>query len=518
MNNLLTLLKVQFLSLFGINKTVHKRKGKATGIAGFLSVGAIFVVAIIAIAYIYSKIYAEMYLALGRTEDFLPTVFALVGVICLIFSFYTSSNNLYGGKDFDLLSAMPIKTHIIVLSKLAFMYLADLIFAILILIPAVFVQFEMLGAVATLNIVRLFMMAIFLPVFPMVISIILGALISLISTGFKRKSLVQSLLYAVVFLSIYGVSLIDTDLIDALAPIKKMYFLFPLLEKGVLSFGYTAIFCGVSAVIFAVAFLVVCKTYNPLNTKLKSVKRTKNFTLGTYKQKSQFKVLLKKEFKLLFSAPIYAMNTLLGSVFVLIGGIAFTVMALDAGSLEVALVFAVIMQVLFAFSLMISPTTAVSLSVEGNTFYLMRTMPISIKKLLNVKLFVNLLVGAIPAIISATAFAFSLKGASITFIVFGILNSVLYSVLGGNLGLLFNLLFPMMKWDNISKAVKQSFSVFFTVLIGMVIAGGVFCLLFFAKIEIEISLLIIFAVLLFLSILTYCLIMKKGEGLIIKKT
>ena len=518
MNNLLSLLKVQFLSLFGINKRAHKKNGKAVGIAGFLGVALLFVVLIVAIAYVYAKMFAETYLVLGKQKEFLTSIFALINIICLIFSFYTSSSNLYGGKDFDLLNAMPIKTHIIVLSKLVFMYVADLIFAILILVPSVFVQFEMLGGIATLSLVRLFIMAVFLPVFPMIISIILGAIISLISTGFKRKALVQSLLYGFVFLSVYGLSLINTDLMDALAPIRKMYLLFPLVANGILSFKFTALFCVISIVVFAVAVFVVCKTYNILNTKLKSVKRTKNFKLGTYNQTSQFKVLLKKEFKLLFSAPIYAMNTLLGSVFVLIGGVAFTVMSFNAGKIEASITFAIIMQALFAFSLMISPTTAVSISVEGNTFYLMRTMPVSTKRLLNVKLLVNIIVGAVPALISSIVFAFSLNGASIWFILLGILNSVLYSVLGGNLGLLFNLLFPMMKWDNITKAVKQSFSTFFTVLIGMLMAGGVFALLFFANLDIEIAFFIIFALLFTLSVLTYCLIMKKGEGWIIKKT
>ncbi len=519
MNNLFTLLRVQFLSLFGINKMVHKKKkGMSVGFLGLSGVAIFFVVLISAIAYIYAKMFAEVYLVLGKPKEFLISIFALINVVCLIFSFYTSSSNLYGGKDFDLLNAMPIKTHVIILSKLVFMYIADLIFAVLILVPSIFVQFDMLGGIGNNELIRLGIMSLFMPVFPMVISIVLGALVALISTNFKKKSLVQSLLYAVVFLSIYGVSLIDTDLMDTLAPIKKMYLLFPLVEKGALSYAYTALFCGVSALVFGLVFFVVSKTYNALNTKLKSVKRSKTFTLGVYQRKSQLKVLLKKEFSLLFSAPIYAMNTLLGTVFVLIGGVVFTIISFNAGMVEVGITFAIIMQALFAFALMISPTTAVSISVEGNTFYLMRTMPISTKKLLNVKLLVNFLVGAVPALISAIAFAISLNGVSVWFILLGILNSALYSILGGNLGLLFNLLFPMMKWDNITKAVKQSFSVFFTVLIGMLMAGGVFCLLFFATLEKEISLLIIFVVLAFLSALTYYLIMKNGEKLIIKKT
>ena len=518
MNSFLPLLKVQFLSLFGINKVAQRQKNKLFGVRGVLGVALIFAVVICAIAYFYTKMFAEAYLLLGKTQEFLPAVFALVCIICLVVSFYSSSSNLYGGKDFDLLGAMPIKTHTIVLSKIVFMYLADLVFGILIIVPAVFVHFELLGVVATIDLVRLGIMTLFLPIFPIIISLALGALVSFISTKFKRKSLVQSLLYSIVFLGCYALSLIDSNLVDSLAPFKKMYFLFPLVLNGMFSFKFTALFCGASALMFIVAFFVVEKTYNSLNTKLKAVKRTKNFKLGIYQQKSQFKVLLKKEFKLLFSAPIYAMNTLMGSLMVIVGSIALMIIALQTGSLEMTIMYAIIMQALFAFSLMISPTTAVSISVEGNTFYLMRTMPVSMKRLLNTKLFVNLLVGAIPAFIGSVVFSFALKGASVWFILLCILNSTLYSVLGGNLGLLFNLLFPMMKWDNITKPVKQSISLVLTVLLGMAIAGGVFCLLFFVNLKLEILLLLIFILLLLLSTFTYCLIMRNGEKLIIKKT
>ena len=155
MNKLLSLLKVQFLSLFGINKIAHKKKGKAGGYAGFLGTALLLCALVVGIAYLYAKMFAETYLVLGKQKEFLPSIFALIAIACLVFSFYTSSSNLYAGKDFDLLGAMPIKTHIVVLSKLVFMYLADLIFAILILIPSVVVQFTILGAVAKVQVLRL---------------------------------------------------------------------------------------------------------------------------------------------------------------------------------------------------------------------------------------------------------------------------------------------------------------------------------------------------------------------------
>ncbi len=515
MNNLLLLIKIQFLSLFGINKIANKKKGKNASTIGILGVGLIFVAIIVAIGYIYAKMFAEAYVMMGKTQEFLPTIFATVSVICLVFSFYSASGNVYGAKDYDLLSAMPIKKHTVVLSKLIFMYVADLIFAILVLVPTIFVHFEIIGKVASLNLLRLFLMTLALPVYPMLVSVFLGVIVSYISSKFRRKSLAQSLIYTFLFIGIYAVSIIGTDLEDSLGAIRNMFIVYPWVQKGIASYSYTLLFVGVGIALLTLLIVFVSYTFDKLNTLLKSTKRAKNYKFKALKTNSQFKALVKKEFKLLFSAPIYAMNTLIGSLITVVGTVVLTVMAFDSSVL--AILFAIILQSLFAFALMISPTTAVSINVEGSCFYIMRTTPVPTKTMLNAKLFVNFIVAVIPAFVSGLIFSFSLWSEPLLAI-FTILSAPLYAILGGNLGLLFNLLFPYMKWDNITKAVKQGVSVLFTILCGMVIAGGVFAFLYFVNLDIQLKFAIIFAFLSAMSVVSYLLIKKYGEKLIIKKT
>ena len=517
MSKLFPLLKVQFLSLFGINKIANKKKGKSAGLLLITAVAMLFCGLIFGIAYIYGYGFAEMYLMMGQTKLFLPSMFALANVVCLVFSFYSVSGNIYLSKDHDLLSAMPIKTRIIVLSKLIFSYLADLIFVILILIPSVIIHFDIIGALSISTLLNLFLMSLFAPVFSMIVSMVLGTLFSFISSKFKRKELVQSILYSVFFIAVYAVSMVGADLTDQLGAIRKFYFLYDLAVKGIYEINYALIFCGASFVAVALSVFIVCITYNKLNTLLKSVKRAKGFKLKTYKQNSQFKVLVQKEFKLLFSSAIYFMNTLTGSVVAVLGTVAILILSASMPMLSV--IFSLIMQSIYAFSFMIAPTTAVSISVEGSSFYIMRSSPIPTKRLFNAKLFVNFLIGVIPATICAIAIAISMIGeAEALQIIFTFLTIPLYSLLGGNLGLLFNLLFPMMKWDNIQKPVKSSTSVALTLLSGMFIAGGVFALLYFVNIKTWVKLLIIFSVLLSLTILTYNIIMEKGEKWLIQKT
>ena len=519
MNNLFSLIKVQFLSLFGINKIANKKKGKRASTMGLLGVGIFFVVLIVAIAYVYAKMFAEMYVMMGKTQEFLPTIFAMISVICLIFSFDSTSGNIYSAKDYDLLSAMPIKKHTIVLSKLIFMYIADFILAIIVLAVAVFVQFDMIKVMASIELLRLFLMTLALPIYPMLVSVCLGVIVSYISSKFRRKALVQSLIYAFLFIAIYVISLIGSDLNDSLGAIKNMYFIYPWVEKGVTSFSFVALFMGVGVALLALLIVGVSYTYDKLNTLLKSVKRAKNYKFRKTKSGTQFKALIKKEFRQLFSTPIYAMNTLLGTVFAIAGAIILTIMAFDVGVAQLKIMFAMILQPIFAFSFMISPTTAVSLNVEGSCFYLMRTSPISNKRIFGTKLFVNFVVAVIPALICGIIFSTALlSSAPALVIIFTILNAPLYAILGGNLGLMFNLLFPYMKWDNITKAVKQGVSVFFTVLCGMALAGSVFAFLYFVNLDLEIKLIIVFAFLSILSNITYMIISKYGERLIIKKT
>ena len=516
MSKFFPLIKVQFLSLFGINKIANKKKGKS---AGFLSIGAValfFGALVCGIAYLYARMFAETYLLMGKPELFLPSMFALASVVCLVLSFYTASGNIYLTLDHDLLSAMPIKTHVVVLSKLIFSYLADLIFFVLILVSSIIVQFDLIGALSIETLVKLFVITLFAPAFPMIISVILGVIVSFISSKFKRKALAQSIIYALIFIGVYALALIGTDMADTLGAIRKIYFIYPLVEKAIYKLEYSVIFCAISLAVLSVAIFIVCKTYDKLNTILKSVKRAKNFKLKTYQKKSQFKVLVQKEFKLLFSHAIYFMNTLMGSFFAIVGAVVIIILGAQEPMLVVLL--SVVLQALFAFSFMISPTTAVSISVEGASFYIMRSSPISAKKLLNAKLFVNFIVGVIPAIICAVAISISMIGAPIWQIILTFLTIPLYPILGGNLGLLFNLLFPMMKWDNIQKAVKNGTSLLLTVFSGMIIAGGVFAFLFFVNIDVQIKLLIIFILLSVLSVLTYLLIIKKGEKWLIEKT
>ena len=131
---------------------------------------------VVAIGCYYADIFAQALVAYDKLNELIPLMIALVSIIALLMSFYTASSALYGFKDYDSLSAMPIKTGTIVVAKLAFMYLSDLIITALVAIPSVFVFAKYSEALSIELIVIVIIIIFTAPFLPRAISIIISAL------------------------------------------------------------------------------------------------------------------------------------------------------------------------------------------------------------------------------------------------------------------------------------------------------------------------------------------------------
>ena len=518
MNKFFTLLKVQFLSYFGINKILNSKKYKFKGAIG-IALLLVFLGALICGAgYLYALSFAETLMVTeGSAKGVIPLMVSIAAVASLIFSFYSSGSVLYGFKDYDTLSAMPVKTSTVVLSKLTFTFITDLLFGILIVIPSVIVYSNFNGGIDFLTVARLLTMILFLPFFPMVISIVLGAVGVILSSRFKHKNLIQFLFMFIVFVGYYALSLIfSMEDGSTFVFIEKTFFLSGLVKAGLVDWIHVVIFCGACLLSGAIVMAIVCVTYKKINTLVTSVKKSGNFKMKVYGGKSQFTALTIKEIKRLFSSATYALNTLLGPIMVIMFTVIIIVMCVSDPSFSFLL--PLIAPPIYAFTLMIAPTTVCSISVEGSSFWIMRTSPIKTTLLLNIKLAVNLFFSAIPALVSGIAFAVLLFKTSVVYALLVPLVAVLTAALGGNMGLIFNLLFPLMKWDNINKAVKQGTSSFFTVLISMVLAAVEGVLLYFAIPDFTLTLSLIAVALIIFTVSTFAVLYKYGESLIIKKT
>jgi ABC-2 type transport system permease protein len=183
--------------------------------------------------------------------------------------------------------------------------------------------------------------------------------------------------------------------------------------------------------------------------------------------------------------------------------------------------------VLFVFCFGIAPTTNCALSLEGNNFWLMRTMPVDSKKLLNAKLSVNAVLYVASALISTLIVAIFFKlsfALSLLFVGFAVVLALFFGVFG----LWVNLKKPMMDWDNIQKPVKQSASVSICVFSGMglsvifavigyfMLFGQGTALEFLTKMSAELYFGILVALFVALTIYLYSYIIRNGEKMLSK--
>lgn len=527
MSKFFGLLKVQTLSQFGIGKILHgKNKTKFAGIFGLAASLSLLAALIVFIAYLYADAFAET-LGFGDASDTLMTVMlCYVGIICFILSFYSSINALYGYKDYDLLSSLPVKTHQIVLSKIAFMYVTDLLFTILVVAPSFFVYKKYGGSIDVSLVLRYALMSVSQPLFIIGASVATGAAVALISVPFKRKNVIQIILFTAFLCVFIGLSFSATE-DDPFGGLYKIFFVAPIINLGRDEWLYAAAYACGCCLVFCGVTALVCVFYRKMNALVTAKKSAKKFKLKTYKQNGVYGTLLKKEFRRLFSSTVYAVNTLLGSVMcvavsVFLGVLAFSLRKDSGGATwvsELLNVFLIFAPALFAFSFCMAPVTGCSISLEGQSFWILRTSPIKVKVFLDVKLLTNMLLQGVAAFVSAVVVCVSfgsgvVNGASVTVI------AVATSVLGGNLGLIYNLKFPMMKWDNENKPVKQGLSVFLCVATSFALGAALAVSAYFIVVKelattaaylVSVAFIEVVA-----AVVTYAVIATKGEKLIAK--
>jgi len=184
-----------------------------------------------------------------------------------------------------------------------------------------------------------------------------------------------------------------------------------------------------------------------------------------------------KELRLLVRNPGYFVNcVIMNFLFPFFLLIPFLAGGSDLSAKDMQDVSTVVMNpgAMFLAGAFITATNSIACSAisrEGRLLYISKFLPIDPKVQLNAKLMTALVFGACASVILILVerflFEFSLLHGLI-----GLALLLLSTVFTGVVGLLLDVFFPKLNWDNELKAVKQNLNVLFLILIS-VIAGGV---------------------------------------------
>ena len=492
------LLKMQLYSLFGINRLLHshdkkeKNRTLVIGIAGLAIIGIL--------------VYLSGYIC---------SVFADAGLVKAIPTFLKSSGALVGLKDYDMVMSLPVNNTAVVSSRLTMLYIMNLVIGMIALIPAI-VVYSMNTSVVISDFFVLFVALLLTPIIPMIIALAIGIVIVAVSSKSKHNNIL-ALLFSImgILLFVYVSSKLQTMDTSQIADISTMLtnyfnqfyppaFLFSraLLYNDWVSLGIFVL----SSFVTLLAFIaVVSHFYKQLNTRAFSHHAGKDFRLGDLTVSSPFMALYKRELARFFSCTIYALNSCIVIILLLVISIISVfylpdVIVEQLEALGIMNIFETVIPLVVSVLVCICCTTSASLSLEGKSRWIMCSVPVKTITVFNAKILVNLTV-VLPILwISLVLLRVAFPQTAIqTIFLFG--TPTIYALFISIIGMLLNVKYPRYDWTSEYYAVKGgAVSVLATVGVGLVLSAvPVYLCIFFR----DYAQLIVIAVTAFVAIITF---------------
>ncbi len=520
MKTLFQLMKPDLMSIYGINRFLHRQKGAGRAALRPMLVG----VAVLYCVGIYLFGIAELLQQMGALDVLPMLALALSLVFPLITTTFRVENVLFKFRNQDALLAMPIPKRTLVASRILVLTSFDAVTAYLVLLPAVAV-YAVLAQPGAVPVLCFALCALLSPLLSVSISAVLGCLLLRVTSrfmhskainiiaGFAFFGLVMALSFSLNFTIAQGDLSGIAGMIDGLAGIFPFSLLYKATMGGALETLCFALLCTGC---FALSAWLISTFYDRLAVLL--TPRARRARGGDRPQavRTPRKALICHELKRYFAIPIYVLNTGFGAILMLLFSVFLAVVSPQ--KLESMMDTPMIAQYMQTFVpailslfVVMSSTTACAISLEGKSFCAMRAMPVRTAAYLWSKIAVNLLVTAPAALISAAILVFALRLPPIKAVA-ALVTPLACALFSAATGLYFNLKMPKLDWQTETAVVKQSMSVLATMLTGFVVAGLIFGLSMWTG-----ALLVLDAALVALSLLVQRHNIRRGFGSMLAK-
>lgn len=399
---------------------------------------------------------------------------ASMSLMFVILMTITKSSTPTKGNDEELLLSLPLSKTSIVVSKVFFDYLFDLAIVLVTLLPAFIVYVNLVPGATFFIIIRGIVVIITLPMFSSALGYFLGLIFNLLSRKFKHYSIAQSILtiiFFVVFLAgYYALAFMSTSenmnaatTIMNLGPVK---WIVNFSNSGdIVSLIYILI-CTVLPFIISILIksLMLGKSINKFKSKNKVIK---------YEQKSPIYSLYKRELARYFSIPMYVVNTSFGSIIIIIIGAVLLsvgtdyidVLLMSVGLNKVSNIYIIMVLLIIIFGLSTSSTTSSSISLEGKELWILKAHPINEMQMFNAKILLNMTVISVPSIIGILLISFAI---GFSYFPFLLIITIISCYVIACIGIIINLLFPKLEWDNEMVPIKQGIAVLITMGVSLI--------------------------------------------------
>ena len=430
-------------------------------------------------AYVIAK---ELY-PYHLTYIMLSMFIFMVTIITFMEGIYKSQGILFEARDNDLLFSLPIKKSQILLVRVIKLLAFQFIYNLMFILPAfvIYIYFEKPGI--SFYLISL-LMSLLIPIIPTIVSSILGYVVKMISSKFKSKKIMQTLLSSLIFLFIFFISMNADDFIKNI--VSKAESINDLLTSIYYPIGaYINLITKfklfdliklllINIISFLLFILLGSKYYFKIIFSSKENVKTKNkLKKGLIVKQKPIVSLVKKELKRYFSSVVYMFNTSFGLILAVIVPIILGIKGQNvfddflagygiSGDLSLSVIF-------YFFILFVGVMTSISsssISLEGKTMNITKSLPISEKMILQSKILTCFAI-ELPFIMFSDILFFIMFKPSLSYIILITILSFVVILLTACIGLIANLKYPKMNASNDTEVVKQSMSAMIGVFSGM---------------------------------------------------
>lgn len=398
---------------------------------------------------------------------------------------YKAGPLIFNCKDDQLLLSLPIKRRTVLFVRVFKFYIFEVLFNALFLIPVSVAYIRWAESLEWTFLLTSIIMVFFLPVIPVVISCIIGAITSSLSGRFKFKNLAQIVISMLFLLGVLYLSMNLDSALDYVTQhatsindmITKIYY--PAGVYASLSTNFNVldllIFIGVNIGLFAIFILIMSKFYFKINSRLKKVETHKKGKVGVlkFKQSSVTKSLVKKELNTFFKTPVFIINAGFGVVLFIIACfvLCFKLDSLIEKVEDVQTIKDNISVIIFGLIAMASFTTSITssmISLEGKSINILKSLPIHPKKILLSKILASSIL-TIPAFLLGVIVLFIRFRVSIIEMILLLILTIITPLISHFIGLIINLHYPKLDSDSSAEVIKQSTSSAVSVILGIVL-------------------------------------------------
>ncbi|MDD6208438.1 MAG: hypothetical protein PUB10_07975 [Clostridiales bacterium] len=475
------LTKLSVCNLFGWNEIRFTKDAKKKARYGLMGGLWVFLIGML-VLYVCSTSYGLCYLKMG---SLVPAVLSMcVSVVVFMFTLFKAGPVLFDQRAYERQITLPVTVQAVIVSRFLSMYLTCLLLGLLVMLPGMVVYgvleqpgffFYLYGIIGCL----------FLPLLPLTAASVIGAVITGISVRWKKKKLVEivlSLLAVCVlfFGSIWMSRMEETEMKDFFLHLadlleKQIGTLYPpavWLSKAMVDgrIGELLLFLSVSFGCFLVFLFILQAFYEKICNCLSANEASRDYEMKTLSIKPVRQSMVERELCHYFSSTVYVTNTMVGYVLMVVITLAVVIMGTEKLEHMVGLPGIVerVLPVMLGAMPVLMPISSSSISMEGKQWWLIQTLPVQKKDVIQSKIWANLIVVFPFYLVSEMIALIALKPGVVSACCLLVVPAV-YIVFGARMGVLINLIFPVFDWDNETRVVKQSAATFVTMLAGAIV-------------------------------------------------